>query len=198
MRAPVVNVLGNLTHRQGKTPIRVKAFPGEMGAAPGTSAQDRGRNCPSSLCHSCQLTKEGLTSLPQTGSRGATTDSEGLDMSEAPSCPSDETPTPVCDLKTLYWACVHNDPAELQARLDAGVSPEEVSQTDSNGRVRCPRISRAAGDSSAPTPIPAASWSGSPESSRGCPHSLDGLDLSSQGLGQALGRCRFRGQGQGS
>ncbi|XP_021510086.1 photoreceptor ankyrin repeat protein isoform X1 [Meriones unguiculatus] len=55
-------------------------------------------------------------------------------MSEAPSCPSTETPTPGCDVKTLYWACVHNDPAELQARLDAGVSPEEASQVDSNGR----------------------------------------------------------------
>ncbi|XP_055483125.1 photoreceptor ankyrin repeat protein isoform X3 [Psammomys obesus] len=28
-------------------------------------------------------------------------------MSEALSCPSTETPTPGCDLKTLYWACVH-------------------------------------------------------------------------------------------
>lgn len=60
-------------------------------------------------------------------------------MSEALPCPSTEPPTPGCDLKTLYWACVHNDPAELQARLDAGVSPEEASQVDSNGRVRHPR-----------------------------------------------------------
>lgn len=170
--------------RQGKIPIRVKALPGEMGAAPRTSAQGRGRNCSSTPCHSCQLTA-------QTGNIGAAIDSEGLDMSEAPSCSSNETPTPVCDLKTLYWACVHNDPAELQARLDAGVSPEEVSQRDSNGRVRCAGISRAAGDSSAPTPIRA-------ESSRGCSHSLGGLDLSSQGLEQALRRCRFRGQGRGS
>ncbi|XP_015855827.3 photoreceptor ankyrin repeat protein isoform X1 [Peromyscus maniculatus bairdii] len=55
-------------------------------------------------------------------------------MSEALSCPSNETPTPGCHLKTLYWACAHNDPDELQARLDVGVSPEEVSQVDSNGR----------------------------------------------------------------
>ncbi|XP_016836128.2 photoreceptor ankyrin repeat protein isoform X1 [Cricetulus griseus] len=55
-------------------------------------------------------------------------------MSEKLSCPSKETPTPLCNLKNLYWACVHNDPTELQARLDAGVSPEEASQVDSNGR----------------------------------------------------------------
>lgn len=63
-------------------------------------------------------------------------------MSEALSCPSNETPTPGCHLKTLYWACAHNDPDELQARLDVGVSPEEVSQVDSNGRVRYPRAQR--------------------------------------------------------
>lgn len=61
------------------------------------------------------------------------------DMSEVPPCPSNKAPTPGCRLKTLYWACVHNDLHELQARLDAGVSPEEASQVDSNGRVRCPR-----------------------------------------------------------
>ncbi|XP_021073055.1 photoreceptor ankyrin repeat protein isoform X1 [Mus pahari] len=55
-------------------------------------------------------------------------------MSEALPCPSNKTPTPECNLNTLYWACVHNDLAELQARLDAGVSPEEASQVDSNGR----------------------------------------------------------------
>lgn len=60
-------------------------------------------------------------------------------MSEALPFPSNKTSTPECNLKTLYWACVHNDLAELQARLDAGVSPEEASQVDSNGRVRCPR-----------------------------------------------------------
>ncbi|XP_052016336.1 LOW QUALITY PROTEIN: photoreceptor ankyrin repeat protein [Apodemus sylvaticus] len=55
-------------------------------------------------------------------------------MSEAPPCPSDKAPSPGCRLKTLYWACAHNDLAELQARLDAGVSPEEASHVDSNGR----------------------------------------------------------------
>ncbi|XP_008564357.1 PREDICTED: ankyrin repeat domain-containing protein 33 isoform X1 [Galeopterus variegatus] len=55
-------------------------------------------------------------------------------MSEALPCPSSETPAPGCRLGTLYWACVHNNPAQLQAILDGGVSPEEATQVDSNGR----------------------------------------------------------------
>ncbi|XP_070350237.1 photoreceptor ankyrin repeat protein isoform X2 [Equus asinus] len=55
-------------------------------------------------------------------------------MSEALSCPSNETPAPGCRLGALYWACVRNDPAQLQARLDDGVSPEEATQVDGNGR----------------------------------------------------------------
>uniref|UniRef100_M0R7C6 Ankyrin repeat domain 33 n=1 Tax=Rattus norvegicus TaxID=10116 RepID=M0R7C6_RAT len=55
-------------------------------------------------------------------------------MTEAPPCPGGKTPSPGCGLKTLYWACVHNDLAELQARLDVGVSPDEASQVDGNGR----------------------------------------------------------------
>lgn len=85
--------------------------------------------------HSCLLNKEGLrleAEEPRLLQRG-------LDMSEAPPSPSNKTPTPGCNLKTLYWACVHNDLAELQARLDVGMSPEEASQVDSNGRVRYPR-----------------------------------------------------------
>ncbi|XP_017716939.1 PREDICTED: ankyrin repeat domain-containing protein 33 isoform X1 [Rhinopithecus bieti] len=58
----------------------------------------------------------------------------GLDMSEALPCPGKETPTPGCRLGALYWACVHNDPAQLQAILDGGVSPEEATQVDNNGR----------------------------------------------------------------
>lgn len=145
-----MSLLGNLTYSKmpwlpvlcpvgGKIPMRVKAFPGETGAAAGTSAQEGRRNCSSTFCHSCQSVKERLTVQPQTGSRGATIDLEWLNMSEKLSCPSKETPTPLCNLKNLYWACVHNDPTELQARLDAGVSPEEASQVDSNGRVRCLR-----------------------------------------------------------
>ncbi|XP_060049462.1 photoreceptor ankyrin repeat protein [Erinaceus europaeus] len=45
-----------------------------------------------------------------------------------------ETPAPGCSLGTLYWACVRNDPAQLQALLDGGVSPEDAAQVDSNGR----------------------------------------------------------------
>ncbi|MBZ3879007.1 Serine/threonine-protein kinase receptor R3 [Sciurus carolinensis] len=55
-------------------------------------------------------------------------------MSEALSCPSEGSPTPRSKLGTLYRACVHNDPAQLQAKLDVGVSPEEATQVDSNGR----------------------------------------------------------------
>ncbi|XP_011786015.1 PREDICTED: ankyrin repeat domain-containing protein 33 isoform X1 [Colobus angolensis palliatus] len=58
----------------------------------------------------------------------------GLDMSEALPCPGKETPTPGCRLGALYWACVHNDPTQLQAILDGGVSPEEATQVDNNGR----------------------------------------------------------------
>ncbi|KAM5251200.1 LOW QUALITY PROTEIN: photoreceptor ankyrin repeat protein [Hipposideros larvatus] len=54
-------------------------------------------------------------------------------MSEALSCPGNETPAPGCSLRALYWACVRND-AQLQAMLDDGVSPEEATQVDSNGR----------------------------------------------------------------
>nr|XP_055152238.1 photoreceptor ankyrin repeat protein isoform X1 [Symphalangus syndactylus] len=57
-----------------------------------------------------------------------------LDMSEALPCPGKETPTPGCRLGALYWACVHNDPTQLQAILDGGVSPEDATQVDSNGR----------------------------------------------------------------
>uniref|UniRef100_A0A8C5YML8 Ankyrin repeat domain 33 n=1 Tax=Marmota marmota marmota TaxID=9994 RepID=A0A8C5YML8_MARMA len=55
-------------------------------------------------------------------------------MSDAPSCPSKGTATPGCKLGALYRACVHNDPTQLQAKLDVGVSPEEATQVDSNGR----------------------------------------------------------------
>ncbi|KAM6154251.1 photoreceptor ankyrin repeat protein [Erethizon dorsatum] len=55
-------------------------------------------------------------------------------MSEALSCPGEETPGPGCRLGALYWACAHNDPVQLQAVLDAGVSPEEATQVDSSGR----------------------------------------------------------------
>nr|XP_045221228.1 photoreceptor ankyrin repeat protein isoform X5 [Macaca fascicularis] len=52
----------------------------------------------------------------------------GLDMSEALPCPGKDTSTPGCRLGALYWACVHNDPTQLQAILDGGVSPEEATQ----------------------------------------------------------------------
>ncbi|XP_036154896.1 photoreceptor ankyrin repeat protein [Myotis myotis] len=55
-------------------------------------------------------------------------------MPEAPSCPDSETPAPDCRLGALYWACVRNDSAQLQAVLEAGVSPEEATQADGNGR----------------------------------------------------------------
>ncbi|XP_054574581.1 LOW QUALITY PROTEIN: photoreceptor ankyrin repeat protein [Eptesicus fuscus] len=55
-------------------------------------------------------------------------------MSEAPSCPDNETPAPDCRLGALYWACVRNDSAQLQAVLHDGVSPEEAAQVDGNGR----------------------------------------------------------------
>ncbi|XP_066865418.1 photoreceptor ankyrin repeat protein isoform X1 [Kogia breviceps] len=58
----------------------------------------------------------------------------GLDVSEALSCPDNETFTPSCMLGALYWACFRNDTAQLQAMLDDGVSPEEATQVDSNGR----------------------------------------------------------------
>ncbi|XP_014397507.1 PREDICTED: ankyrin repeat domain-containing protein 33 [Myotis brandtii] len=55
-------------------------------------------------------------------------------MSEAPSCPDSETPAPDCRLGALYWACVRNDSAQLQAVLEDGVSPKEATQVDGNGR----------------------------------------------------------------
>ncbi|XP_073937845.1 photoreceptor ankyrin repeat protein [Castor canadensis] len=55
-------------------------------------------------------------------------------MSEAPSCPREETSVPSCSLGILYRACVHNDPSQLQAMLDVGVSPEEAAYMDRNGR----------------------------------------------------------------
>eukprot|EP00069_Balaena_mysticetus_P007923 bmy_19451T0 len=57
-----------------------------------------------------------------------------LDISEALSRPDNETFTPSCTLGALYWACSRNDTAQLQAMLDDGVSPEEATQVDSNGR----------------------------------------------------------------
>ncbi|KAB0378372.1 hypothetical protein FD755_009950 [Muntiacus reevesi] len=57
-----------------------------------------------------------------------------LDASEALSCPDSEASAPGCTLGALYWACVRNDPAQLQAMLDDGVSPEEATQVDGNGR----------------------------------------------------------------
>nr|KAF6372862.1 ankyrin repeat domain 33 [Pipistrellus kuhlii] len=51
-------------------------------------------------------------------------------MSAAPTCPDSEARR----LGALYWACVRNDPAQLQAALEAGVSPEEAAQADGNGR----------------------------------------------------------------
>lgn len=56
-------------------------------------------------------------------------------MSEALFCSVDETPDLGCKLGALYWACVHNDSAQLQAILADGVSPEEATQVDGNGRV---------------------------------------------------------------
>lgn len=69
--------------------------------------------------------------LPSRGGEG-----RGLDMSEALSCPGQEMPDLGCRMGALYLACAHNDPAKLQAVLDAGISPEEATQVDSNGRVR--------------------------------------------------------------
>ncbi|XP_045411122.1 photoreceptor ankyrin repeat protein [Lemur catta] len=57
-----------------------------------------------------------------------------LDMSEALSCPGNKPPAPGCRLGALYWACAHNDSTQLQAILDGGVSPEEATQVDRNGR----------------------------------------------------------------
>lgn len=124
-------------HGRGETPTRVKVFPGE------TSYNYRDTSARSGLqeelffgfCHSCLLNKEGL----RLDAEEPLLPRRGLDMSEAPPCPGNNTPSPGCSLKTLYWACVHNDLAELQARLDVGVSPEEASQVDSNGRVSHPR-----------------------------------------------------------
>lgn len=60
-------------------------------------------------------------------------------MSQAPSYLGSGTPTLGCRLGALYRACVHNDSAQLQALLDGGVSPEEATQVDSNGRVSYPQ-----------------------------------------------------------
>ncbi|XP_007947812.1 LOW QUALITY PROTEIN: photoreceptor ankyrin repeat protein [Orycteropus afer afer] len=57
-----------------------------------------------------------------------------LAASEALNCPDNETHAPSCSLGALYWACARNDPAQLQSLLDGGVSPEEATQVDSNGR----------------------------------------------------------------
>ncbi|EPQ09598.1 hypothetical protein D623_10023075 [Myotis brandtii] len=65
-------------------------------------------------------------------------------MSEAPSCPDSETPAPDCRLGALYWACVRNDSAQLQAVLEDGVSPKEATQVDGNGRVSYQVLPRAA------------------------------------------------------
>lgn len=62
----------------------------------------------------------------------------GLDVSEALSCPDSEASTPSCTLGALYWACVRSDPAQLQAILEAGISPEEATRVDGNGRVSHP------------------------------------------------------------
>lgn len=59
-------------------------------------------------------------------------------MCEALSCPGNETPAPGYRLGALYWACVRNDSAQLQAILDHGVSPEEATQVDGSGRVSYP------------------------------------------------------------
>ncbi|XP_051819548.1 photoreceptor ankyrin repeat protein [Antechinus flavipes] len=48
--------------------------------------------------------------------------------------PPTERPSPSRELGPLYWACVYNDPTKLQAALDRGVSPEEATQVDRNGR----------------------------------------------------------------
>ncbi|XP_069908363.1 photoreceptor ankyrin repeat protein isoform X2 [Oryctolagus cuniculus] len=56
-------------------------------------------------------------------------------MSGPPSCPGPDSLAPGCrPAAALYWACVRNDTAQLQALLDAGVSPEEATQADGNGR----------------------------------------------------------------
>ncbi|KAM5332339.1 photoreceptor ankyrin repeat protein isoform 2-T2 [Glossophaga mutica] len=60
----------------------------------------------------------------------------GPDTSEAPSCPANEIPAPQFRPGALYWACVRNDSAQLQALLEGGVSPEEATQVDGNGRDR--------------------------------------------------------------
>lgn len=59
-------------------------------------------------------------------------------MSESLSCPGNEIPAPDHRPGALYWACVCNDSAQLQAVLDGGVSPEEATQVDGNGRVSYP------------------------------------------------------------
>lgn len=38
--------------------------------------------------------------------------------------------------KSLYEACVRNDPASLRRILDRGVTKEEVNELDINGKVR--------------------------------------------------------------
>lgn len=120
----------------------------------------------------------------------------GLDMSEALPCPGKDTSTPGCRLGALYWACVHNDPTQLQAILDGGVSPEEATQVDNNGRVRCPGFPGQLGASLHPHHTVLA-WL--PERGSGAipPAVLRRKGMveggSLQGLGKTLGRCGFRG-----
>lgn len=74
-------------------------------------------------------------------------------MSEALSCSGNETAAPGCRLGVLYWACVRNDSAQLQAKLDEGVSPEEATQVDGNGRVSHPgALPRGSGGRSVSSP----------------------------------------------
>lgn len=112
-------------------------------------------------------------------------------MSEALPCPGKDTSTPGCRLGALYWACVHNDPTQLQAILDGGVSPEEATQVDNNGRVRCPGFPGQLGASLRPHHTVLA-WL--PERGSGAipPAVLRRKGVveggSSQGLGQILGQ----------
>lgn len=133
---------------------------GSWGAALGS----RETPFPSILCCRCQLHEEEgrafLSSCPPLPDpslpplrwkrRSRPLHSIPHPMSEASSCPDPETPASGCSLGALYWACVRNDPVQLQAALDGGVSPEEAAQVDGNGRV-----------SSHPTPpqvFPRAAW----------------------------------------
>lgn len=111
-------------------------------------------------------------------------------MSEALSCPSNETPAPGCRLGALYWACVRNDPAQLQARLDDGVSPEEATQVDGNGRVSNPGcFPGRLGQLCVPT---TPSWSDSLREFR-TQHPLPGSSGGREGVGHLWDLCGFRG-----